>query len=130
RLLPHRSPLYHPDLVHAADAVVAKLGYSTVAEIAAAHARRRATDAAPIAMGPIAIGWVPRPDFPESAVLADWVERHLHSWSIEPAAMRDGRWIDNLLTDDAARDPGAPTAVLEDGADAVADAGLSGASAA
>ena len=31
-LLPANTDLYHPDLVHAADAVVAKLGYSTVAE--------------------------------------------------------------------------------------------------
>ncbi len=30
--VPHRSRFYHPDLMHAADGVVGKLGYSTVAE--------------------------------------------------------------------------------------------------
>ena len=32
-ILPHRSDFYHPDLVNAADAVVGKVGYSTLSEI-------------------------------------------------------------------------------------------------
>ena len=34
--MPHHSAFYHPDLVNASDAVVGKLGYSTVAEAALA----------------------------------------------------------------------------------------------
>src|SRR5262249_39121280 len=30
--LPHHSPVYYPDLLRASDAVIAKLGYSTLAE--------------------------------------------------------------------------------------------------
>ena len=37
-LLPHHSPVYHPDLVAAADVLVGKLGYSTVAEALAGAA--------------------------------------------------------------------------------------------
>ena len=58
RLLPHHSPIHHPDLVAAADLVVGKLGYSTVAECVAAGARML---------------YVPRPDFRESAVLERYV---------------------------------------------------------
>lgn len=57
-LLPHRSGLYHPDLVAAADAVVGKLGYSTLAE--ACRSR-------------VPYGYVPRTGFRESAVLARWL---------------------------------------------------------
>jgi len=57
-LLPHRSGFHHPDLIHTADACVAKLGYSTVAEAYAAGA-------------PMA--FIPRKRFPESPVLAEFV---------------------------------------------------------
>jgi hypothetical protein len=55
RLLPFHSDLYHPDLVAAADAVVGKLGYSTLAECWC---------------GGVPFGFVPRETFPESPVLA------------------------------------------------------------
>ena len=37
--LPAQSEFYHPDLIHAADVVVGKLGYSTLAEAWAAGCR-------------------------------------------------------------------------------------------
>lgn len=101
-LLPHHSPVHHPDLVAAADAVVGKLGYSTVAEAARVGAR---------------FAWLPRPRFPESPVLADWVEAHLPSLALAVEEFTDGRWmarVDSLL----ARPAGA--AVRADGAATVA----------
>jgi hypothetical protein len=55
RLLPFHSDLYHPDLVAAADAVVGKLGYSTLAECWCSG---------------VPFGFVPRESFPESPILA------------------------------------------------------------
>ncbi len=78
-LLPHRSAFYHPDLVAAADAVVAKLGYSTVAEVAGAG---------------VPLAWVPRPRFPESPVLERYVGARLPSLEIPAAAFESGDWAD------------------------------------
>ena len=52
--LPAHSDFEHPDLIHAADVVVGKLGYSTLAEVWAAG---------------VPFGCVMRPHFPESAPL-------------------------------------------------------------
>uniref|UniRef100_UPI001C3F14FF hypothetical protein n=1 Tax=Methylogaea oryzae TaxID=1295382 RepID=UPI001C3F14FF len=60
--LPHHSGYYHPDLIHAADLLVGKLGASTVGEAWQAG---------------IAYSYIPRPGFRESAVLAEFVEREL-----------------------------------------------------
>jgi hypothetical protein len=59
RLLPFHSTFYHPDLVAAADAVVGKLGYSTLAECWGSG---------------VPFGYVPRPTFAESPVLARALE--------------------------------------------------------
>ncbi|MEM8934388.1 MAG: hypothetical protein AAGE94_24555, partial [Acidobacteriota bacterium] len=80
-LIPHRSRHFHPDLVHAADAVVAKLGYSTVAEVAQAGIR---------------LGYVPRPRFPEGPELERWVREHLACRRIEAEALVSGAWLDTL----------------------------------
>lgn len=80
-LIPHRSSFYHPDLVQAADAVVAKLGYSTIAEVAGCGCR---------------LGYVPRPSFPESPELEPWVHEHLAWTRIEPEHLEDGSWLDGL----------------------------------
>lgn len=58
RLLPHHSPFYHPDLALASSAVIGKLGYSTLAEAATAG---------------VPFGFIPRPGWPESPPLADYV---------------------------------------------------------
>jgi hypothetical protein len=62
--LPDRSPVYPPDLIWAADAVIGKLGYSTVAECFRAGAR---------------FGFICRPGFPESPILEAYVRDHLPS---------------------------------------------------
>jgi UDP:flavonoid glycosyltransferase YjiC (YdhE family) len=77
-LLPFHSDHYHPDLVHACDVVVGKLGYSTVAE--AVHA------------GP-AYAYVQRPRFPESPILARFVEHYLNAAEIDREAFAGGDWM-------------------------------------
>lgn len=79
--LARNSSHYHPDLVHAADLVVGKLGYSTVAE--AYHAGCR-------------LAFVSRPRFPESPVLARFVTREMASTEVEPAAFASFAWLDQL----------------------------------
>ena len=81
-LIPHRSDFYHPDLVQASDAVVGKLGYSTVAEVAQSGCR---------------LGYVPRPVFPESPELEKWVREHMSCVRFEPAQLEDGTWLDGLV---------------------------------
>ncbi len=92
RLLPERSGHYHPDLVAAADAVVGKLGYSTLAETVAAGGR---------------LLFVPRPAFPESPVLARWAARALTAAPIEVAHFTGGTWLEPLA-ELLARPPAAP----------------------
>jgi hypothetical protein len=77
-LLPHHSGLYHPDLVAAADAVVGKIGYSTVAETCRSR---------------VPYGFVPRAGFRESAVLARWLHARGRGVRIDPAAFASGEWV-------------------------------------
>jgi hypothetical protein len=79
--LPHRSGFFHPDLVHAADAVIGKLGYSTVAEAYAAG---------------VPFGHVGRPTFRESPALAAFVEDVLPGFPIGPAELEHGAWLEKL----------------------------------
>jgi UDP:flavonoid glycosyltransferase YjiC (YdhE family) len=80
-LLPHRSGFFHPDLVAAADAVVGKLGYSTLAESSRAG---------------VPFGFVPRPGFPESAVLERWVLRRGRGVRLAPDDFASGAWVRRL----------------------------------
>lgn len=80
-LLPHRSALYHPDLVAASDAVLGKLGYSTVAEIARAGGR---------------FAYVPRPHFRESAELEAWVRSHLPHRPLAGGSFEVSAWLEAL----------------------------------
>ena len=68
---------YHPDLVAASDLVVAKLGYSTVAEVY--HAGT-------------SFAYLRRPTFPESPILEAFVEEHI------PSAPLPDDWLDNSAT--------------------------------
>lgn len=77
RLLPHRSGFFHPDLVASCDAVVGKLGYSTIAEVHQAG---------------LPLGYVPRARFPESPVLERFALEHLRGVEIPQAAFLDGSW--------------------------------------
>lgn len=102
-LLPARSRFRHPDLIAAADAVVGKAGYSTLAEIY--HAG-------------VPFGFVSRPHFPESAPLADFVRRQMPAREIEFQDFGQGRWISTLaeLLALPRRPPARPN-----GAEAIAD---------
>jgi hypothetical protein len=103
-LLPHHSDFYHPDLVNACDAVVGKIGYSTLAEVYQAG---------------IPFGFIPRENFPESPVLADYIRQRMTGMRIDPARFADGSWVElvpALVTLPASHDPN-PT----NGADQAAD---------
>ncbi|MCB9377326.1 MAG: hypothetical protein H6511_00990 [Holophagales bacterium] len=78
-LLPHRLGWPHRDLVGAADLVVGKLGYSTLAEAWAAG---------------VGYLYVPRPGFRESAVLERWVAGRLPAAAVGPEALADGAWTE------------------------------------
>jgi len=91
--LAHHSPHYHPDLVHAADAVVGKLGYSTLAETFHAGCR---------------FAFIPRSHFPESPALASFALAEMPAIQIsEDEFLRDA-WIDRLDELLALRRPTAP----------------------
>lgn len=79
--LPHRSDYYHPDLVQGADAVVGKLGYSTLAEVWSAG---------------IPFAYVPRARFPESPPLETWVAENLPHRTIATHRFTDGHWLEDL----------------------------------
>jgi UDP:flavonoid glycosyltransferase YjiC (YdhE family) len=81
RFLGREAAWYHPDLVAAADLVVGKLGYSTVAEAYQAKT-------------PFA--YVARRDFRESASLAAFVDDLLSSWKIPQEFLSNGRWLEAL----------------------------------
>ena len=80
-VLPFRSGFHHPDLVAASDVVVGKLGYSTVAE---AH------------QSGAAMAYIARPRFPESGVLAEFVQRTMFSMEITEEGFNDGSWVEPL----------------------------------
>lgn len=73
--------LYMPDLIEASDAVVAKLGYSTVAEV---WASRR----------PMA--FVTRPDFRETGPLGEWVRREIPGFEIPGREFAGAEWLRRL----------------------------------
>ncbi len=102
-LLPDRSPVFVPDLIAAADLVVGKLGYSTVAEAWAAGTR---------------YAYVPRRLFPESASLGAFVGERLPSRELEATAFSSGDWLDELA--DLLARPRAPRQTVN-GADQIAD---------
>jgi hypothetical protein len=80
-LLPARSRFRHPDLIAAADAVVGKVGYSTLAEIY--HAG-------------VPFGFVSRPHFPESAPLRDFIRGQMPAREIDVQDFGQGHWISTL----------------------------------
>ena len=77
-LLPHRSGFYHPDLVNASDAVVGKVGYSTLTEVY---------------WSGVPFGYVVRQGFRESEALALFIEKHMAGMAIAEDALNDGSWV-------------------------------------
>ena len=66
-LLPHHSGYYHPDMVHAADFVIGKAGYSTIAEVCAAGT---------------AYGYISRENFRESDVTSAFLAQRTNTLEI------------------------------------------------
>lgn len=80
-LLPHHSAYYHPDLIAMADAVVGKVGYSTLAEV--------------YSVG-IPYGYVARERFRESPFLTDFVDKRMTGIRMENDEYRNGKWIEKI----------------------------------
>ncbi len=80
-LLPENSGYFHPDLINAADAVVGKVGYSTIAEIYQAG---------------VPFGYSPRTHYRESKPLVDFVENHMSGFAIGESEFQNGDWIHRL----------------------------------
>jgi len=80
-LLPFHAEIYHPDLVAASDAVVSKLGYSTVVEAYQAGA---------------SLAYITRPRFPESPVLERWAKEQMNSVEIREQALSDVAWLGSV----------------------------------
>ncbi len=79
--LSRNSDFFHPDLVNASDAVVGKLGYSTIAEVYQAG---------------VPFGYLIRPKFRESQVMATFVETNMQGFQFEDRQLQDGSWLANL----------------------------------
>ncbi|ETX07841.1 hypothetical protein [Candidatus Entotheonella palauensis] len=79
QLLPPRSAFFHPDLVHACDAVVGKAGYSTVSEVYAAG---------------MPLGYILRESFRESEALAAFIRQQMHGIEVPEPAFQSGGWCD------------------------------------
>ncbi len=73
--------VYHPDLAHACDAVVGKNGYSTTAEVYAAG---------------VPFGYVMRPGFPESEVIAAFIDQHMPAVRFSAEEFDSGAWLARL----------------------------------
>ena len=80
-LLPVRGPLHHPELVRAADLVIGKAGYSTIAEIYAAG---------------VPFGCFIRADYPEMGPLVKFIEREIPAKMLAPEKFANGAWLEEL----------------------------------
>ncbi len=94
--------VYHPDLIGAADLVVCKSGYSTLAECLQSGTRTAC---------------VARQDFAESAVLARFVQKRLGGTILEEGEFLTGSWLEGL--EEMLEGP-RPVPAVENGADRVA----------
>jgi hypothetical protein len=79
--LPWASYFYHPDLINAADAVIGKVGYSTLAEVY--H-------------GGAPFGYIGRKAFRESAVLMAFIASQMEGIEISEEDFRSGAWLSVL----------------------------------
>jgi hypothetical protein len=77
-LLPYRSGFIHSDLVNAADVVIGKAGYSTIAEVYQAG---------------VPFGYVPRSNFRETGKLVAFIEREMKGLRIDDEEFKAGKWL-------------------------------------
>ena len=80
-VLPHHSEYFHPDLVNASDAVIGKVGYSTLAEVYNAG---------------VPFGYIARRRFRESPILVSFIDNQMKGLPIDDDDFYDGRWISYL----------------------------------
>jgi hypothetical protein len=80
-LLPYRSGFNHADLVNAADAVVGKAGYSTIAEVYQSG---------------VPFGYVPRSNFRETGKLAAFIEKEMTGLCINDEEFKAGKWLSKV----------------------------------
>ena len=80
-LLPENSAYFHPDLINAADAVVGKVGYSTIAEIYQAG---------------VPFGYAARPENREMKPLVDFVANQMAGMPIKESDFQEGAFTDCL----------------------------------
>ena len=79
--IPYQTEFFHPDLVHAADLVVGKAGYSMIAEIWASGTP---------------FVYVLREGFRESPRLDLFLKEHISSQRITDQEFKAGRWVEDL----------------------------------
>ncbi|MFZ2632687.1 MAG: NUDIX domain-containing protein [Desulfosalsimonadaceae bacterium] len=79
--LPHHSGFYHPDLIAAADAVVGKVGYSTLAEVY--HAG-------------VPFGYIPRSDFRESDIFESYIQKNMKGMRFSEPDFYSGDWLSQV----------------------------------
>lgn len=81
RFLPPDSSLDHPDLVAACDAVIGKVGYSTLAEVYRAQ---------------VPFGYIQRQDFRESGPLVSFIRQEMAGLEITEQELADGSLVDRI----------------------------------
>lgn len=79
--MPENSTYFHPDLINAADAVVGKAGYSTIAEVY--HAG-------------VPFGYAARSNYPESKALVGFIEKNIKGIAIGESEFENGKFVDRL----------------------------------
>ena len=99
------SSVYHPDLVAAADIVVGKVGYSTLAEVYQAGS---------------VFAHISRPFFPEAEVLCRFAAENMASRQLSREAFYSGLWVEELDELIALKEQ-VSFPVQENGADYIAD---------
>ncbi len=80
-ILPHRSDYYHPDLANAANAVIGKVGYSTLSEIY--H-------------GGVPFGYVARSNFRESEPMVEFIQKQMPGIALSESEFNTGSWTAKL----------------------------------
>lgn len=73
--------IYHPDLVNAADALIGKVGYSTLAEVYQTG---------------VPFGYIARSTFRESPFLVDYVEANMPCVRFDEAQLANSSWVSQL----------------------------------
>ena len=99
-LLPHHTPIYHPDLVMACDVLIGKAGYSTLAEAYYAG---------------VPFGFVSRPRFREAGPVSEFIKREMNGTEIQESSFLDNSWVVALegLLSQPRRQPSRPNGATE-----------------